>query len=136
MRSERAALLAGMALVGACAMPWAGEPARDLPLAGTRWVGVAEGIADVKSRPRLEFTSNGRMAGFTGCNNMSSSYEESRGAATFGPVAATKRFCAGIEGEIEKRVLEAVALSGVARRSEGRLMVTGPAGARFDFLPN
>lgn len=135
MIARRAAALCAVALAG-CSMPWQPEPSAVLPVAGTKWVGVDEGgRIDPKNLPRMEFTNNGRMAGFTGCNNMSAAYTETRGVVTFGPVAATKRFCAGIEGEIEERVMRAVGLSSLASRKDGRLVVTGPDGARYDFVP-
>jgi heat shock protein HslJ len=132
----RAIAVACAAAIGACgSMPWDDAPAAP-QLAGTKWIGVDEGgRLDPKSLPRMEFTMNGRMAGFSGCNNMSAIFTESRGIAKFGQVMATKRFCAGIEGEIETRVLDAVALSGVAQQKDGRLVVTGPGGTRYDFVP-
>jgi heat shock protein HslJ len=129
----RLAVIAGAALSGACAMPWVKESTGPSQLAGTRWIGVAEGSANAASRPRLEFTANGRMAGFSGCNNMSSSFRESGGVVSFGQVAATKRFCGGLEGDIERRVLEAVTLGSAGEVKGGKLVVTGPAGARYDF---
>jgi len=55
--------------------------------------------------------------------------------AKFGQVAATKRFCAGIEGEIEARVLPALGLGGIGEQKNGRLVITGPGGTRYDFVP-
>ena len=63
----RAIVLAAAATLGACAMPWDREPGPVVPtLAGTRWVGVLEGSMDPTALPRLELTTNGRMAGYSG----------------------------------------------------------------------
>lgn len=123
--------------VAACAMPpasgsAAGGPA---PIAGTRWVGVVEGAADPRALPRLEFSSGGRLGGFTGCNTMSGAWTEEGGAIRFGPIIATKRFCMGSAGEVEKRVLAALGEGSRAMRSGDRLVVTSAGGERFEFSP-
>jgi heat shock protein HslJ len=127
--------LLGAGLV-ACAMPPGnGTAAESVPIAGTRWVGVVEGITDPRSLPRLEFATGGRMSGYSGCNMMSSSYTEEAGAVRFGPVMSTKRFCAGPEGDVERRVMSALGTGARAVREGGKLVVTTPAGARFEFVP-
>jgi heat shock protein HslJ len=126
--------LCALGLAACAAAPGPGTAAA-APLSGTRWVGVVEGNPDPQSLPRLEFSSGGRMAGFTGCNMMSGTWSEEAGAARFGPVISTKRFCAGPEGEVEKRVLAAMGAGSRATRSGDRLVLTTPAGARFEFIP-
>ena len=123
--------------IGACAAPSGpgASAAEAAPLAGTRWVGVVEGNPDPRSLPRIEFTGGGRIAGFTGCNTMSGSYSEEGGGARFGPLVTTKRFCAGAEGEVEKRVAAALAPGARAVREGGRLVLIAPGGARFEFVP-
>ena len=124
--------------LAACATP-PGPPAAaspapaPAPLAGTRWVGVVEGGPDARTLPRLEFTAGGRLAGFTGCNMMSGTWTEEGGEARFGPIAATKRFCAGPEGQVEKRVLAALAPGARGVRQGDRLVLIAPGGARFEF---
>jgi heat shock protein HslJ len=112
-----------------------GAPADSVPIAGTRWVGVVEGNSDPHSLPRLEFAAGGRVSGYSGCNMMSSSYVEDKGAVRFGPVMSTKRFCAGPEGEVERRVMSALGTGARAVREGGKLVITTPAGARFEFVP-
>ena len=126
--------------LAACATPpgpsAAASPAPSpAPLAGTRWVGVVEGSPEARTLPRLEFTAGGRLAGYTGCNMMSGTWTEEGGEARFGPIAATKRFCAGPEGEVEKRLMAAMGPSARAARSGERLVLTTPGGARFEFVP-
>ena len=121
--------------IAACAVPPgpAASPPPGVPLTGTRWVGVVEGGPDARTLPRLELTSNGRLAGFTGCNMMSGTWSEEGGVAVFGPIASTKRFCVGPEGEVEKRVVAALAAGARGVRKGDRLVVTAPGGARFEF---
>ena len=128
--------LAGLCALGLAACATAPGPgsAAPPPLAGTRWVGVVEGNPDPRTLPRLEFSSGGRMAGFTGCNMMSGSWSEEGGAVRFGPVMSTKRFCAGPEGEVEKRVLAAMGPGARATRIGDRLVLATPGGARFEFV--
>jgi heat shock protein HslJ len=132
-------LLCALGVV-ACAVPpgptaSAAPPPPAAPLTGTRWVGVVEGGPDARTLPRLELTSNGRLAGFTGCNMMSGTWTEEGGAVRFGPIISTKRFCAGPEGEVEKRVLAALAPGARAVREGERLVLIAPSGARFEFSP-
>lgn len=105
------------------------------PIAGTRWVGVVAGDSDPRTLPRIEFTSGGRMAGFTGCNMMSGTWNEEGGAVKLGPIISTKRFCVGPAGEVEKAVLAALGEGARAVRSGDRLVVSTPGGARFEFVP-
>ena len=101
-------------------------------LVGTRWVGV-NGGSDARTTPRLEFIDDGRVTGYTGCNMLNGTWRMEGGEVRFGPIATTKRMCAGDEGEMEKRVL-AVLVSGSRVSREGsRLVLTAPGGARFEF---
>jgi len=100
-------------------------------LAGTRWTGVVDGSPDPRTVPRLEFRE-GLLSGFTGCNMMSGTWSMEGEAVRVGPIAVTKRMCAGPEGELEKRVL--AALRGATLRREGdHLVATSPSGERFEF---
>lgn len=125
--------------LAACASPPGSGPAAaaapPAPIAGTRWLGVVEGEQDPRSLPRMEFAAGGRMTGFTGCNTMSGTWTEEGGAVRFGPIIATKRFCAGAGGEVEKRVLAALGEGARATRSADRLVVTSAGGARLEFVP-
>jgi heat shock protein HslJ len=129
------AALLGAGLAACATPPSTGAPAGSVPIAGTRWVGVVEGDPDPRTLPRLEFAAGGRVSGYSGCNMMSSSYVEEAGGVRFGPVMATKRFCAGPEGEVERRVMGALGPGARAVREGGRLVISTPAGARFEFVP-
>ena len=101
-------------------------------LAGTRWTGVVEGKPDPRTLPRLEFTDS-RIAGYTGCNMLSGAWRQESGEVHVGPLATTKRFCIGPEGDVEKRFLQAVSPESRVTREGGRLIFTAPSGARFEF---
>jgi len=101
-------------------------------LAGTRWTGVVEGKPDPRTLPRLEFTDS-RVAGFTGCNMLSGAWRRDNGEVRVGPLATTKRFCVGPEGEVERRFLQAVNAESRVTREGARLVFTAPSGARFEF---
>lgn len=109
-------------------------PAADLApsLVGTRWVGVAES-ADPRALPRLEFVREGRLTGYTGCNLMSGTWHVEAGVVRMGPIVATKRMCIGPEGDVERRFLAAT--GGRVLREGGKLIFSGPGGARFEFTP-
>jgi heat shock protein HslJ len=102
-------------------------------LVGTRWTGVVEG-ADPRTLPRLEFTSEGRVVGFTGCNMLSGAWSAAGGEVKLGPMITTKRGCIGPAGDIERRVLEALGENARVTREGGKLILTGPQGARFEFV--
>ena len=135
MTTRALLVLCALGLAACATPPGPGVAAAATPLAGTRWVGVAEGNADAQTLPRLEFSAGGRLAGYTGCNMMSGSWREEGGEARFGPILATKRFCAGPEGEVEKRVMAALAPGARGVRDGSRLVLIAPSGARFEFSP-
>jgi len=51
-----------------------------------------------RERPRLEFNSEGRVTGTSGCNDISSTYTTDGVKLSFGPMIATKMACPG-DGE-------------------------------------
>jgi heat shock protein HslJ len=112
----------------------AASGAATMTLAGTRWVGVTAGkAADPRTVPRLEFVGGGRLTGFTGCNLLSGTWKMDGAQVRIGMLATTKRFCAGPEGETEKRFLAAVSEGRGGKREANRLVFTGPGGERFEF---
>ena len=128
----------GALAVTACATQPATPPVTpqvDAPasLLGTRWVGVVAGSPDPRTLPRLEFVTQDRVSGFTGCNLMSGAWRMEGGEIHVGPLATTKRACMGPEGEVERRV--AAALGGRVTREGDRLVFTAPGGERFEFTP-
>jgi heat shock protein HslJ len=103
-------------------------------LAGSRWVGVIEPGLDARAAPRLEFLEGGRLAGYTGCNMLSGTWRMEGAEMRFGSIATTKRMCMGPEAEIEKRLVAAIGAEASVRREGGKLVLTGPGGARFEFV--
>jgi|GEM_PF-1965077 len=102
---------------------------------GTRWIGIVAEGADPHSRPRLEFVSQGRLSGYTGCNVFSGVWKMESAQVRVEGLAMTKRMCVGAAGEIEKRFLAAMATGARGRREGDRLVFTGPQGERFEFEP-
>src|SRR6185369_13077272 len=91
------------------AAPTSAAPAAAAPsssLVGTRWKGVVDG-ADEGTTPWLEF-AEGRIQGYTGCNMLSGPWHMEANQLRIGPLATTKRACAGPGGEIERRLLSAM----------------------------
>lgn len=132
---KRVALLLGAlsALgIGACAAT-APEPAPVPVLGNTRWV-LAGSKADAASRPRLEFTSEGRVAGFTGCNMMSGSYRL-EGDRLEVAAATTKRACLGPGGEAERKLLAVLSERPRASLQAGRLVLADTQGTALEFDP-
>lgn len=135
MAARWPALMCALGLAACASPPGTGAASAVPSLAGTRWVGAVEGAADPRMLPRLELSSGGRLTGFTGCNSMSGNWSEEGGEARFGPVTATKRFCIGAAGEVEKRLLAAMAPGARGVREGARLVLIAPDGARFEFSP-
>ena len=129
------ALACALGLAACAGPPGPSAAAAPAPLAGTRWVGVVEGDPDPRTLPRLELLAGGRLAGFTGCNIMSGTWREEAGEARFGPIMATKRFCVGAPGEVERRLVSALAAGARGVREGERLVIVAPGGSRFEFSP-
>ena len=102
-------------------------------LLGTRW--VAQGAADPRAAPRLEFAADGRLAGSTGCNSLSGRWRVEGGEVRFSALAVTKRMCLGEGAETEQRFLAAFSEESRGVREGDRLVVVSPSGARFEFVP-
>lgn len=101
---------------------------------GTRWVGVIDAGVDAAAAPRLEFLDGGRVAGFTGCNMLSGTWRMEGGELRLGSIATTKRMCLGPAGDVEKRMVAALGAEARVRREGAKLILAGPAGARFEFV--
>jgi heat shock protein HslJ len=90
-------------------------------LAGSEWV-----LRDIAGTPVgveawVGFKSNGTFLGNSACNRFNGSYTEDRGALTLGPVAMTRRACAGADGETESGFMQA--LSRVKRIAATHLLL-------------
>jgi putative lipoprotein len=134
---SRAALAALAALgIAACAAapPPAMAPAQGASLVGTRWVGVLGGIQDANSLPRIEFVTDSRLTGYTGCNMMNGSWKLEGGQVRLGPIATTKRACVGPGDLVERRVTAAMT-DGRIFREGANLVFIGSTNERFVFAP-
>lgn len=121
--------------VSACVAPASGSGGSPpASMAGTRWTGVVDKSLDAASAPRLEFVTEGRVSGYTGCNMLSGTWRQEGGVVRFDAIATTKRMCLGPAGDVEKRLLAALGSETRGRREGGRLVLEGPGGARFEFL--
>jgi heat shock protein HslJ len=125
---------ASAAAPGAAATPPAAAALSASSLVGTRWTGVVPGTPDPRTLPRLEFSSQGRVLGFTGCNMLTGTWRVDGSAVRFGPLVTTKRACVGPEMEFERRLLAAMGQDSRAVLEGGRLVMIGPAGDRFEFV--
>ena len=126
------AALAGLGIAACAAAPPA-EVVQPTSLVGTRWVGVVDGNPDPNTLPRIEFVTESRLAGYTGCNVMNGSWKVEGGVIRLGPIATTKRACIGPGDLIERRVTAAMSNGRIFR--EGRNLVFAGATERFVFAP-
>lgn len=136
--NAKALVLAGFLLLDACAASSpAPAPVRAAApaagFAGTRWVGSGSDPKD-RNAPAIEFVTEGRLAGYTGCNLMSGAWRIEGGELRIGRLVVTKRMCVGPESEVEKRVLAVLVESARFAREGDRLVATTPQGARYEFV--
>ena len=120
----------GAPTVGAPAATPAAASSAGVVLANTRWRGNVPGV-DEGSTPWLEFV-DGRVAGYTGCNMLSGPWRVESNEIRVGPLATTKRACAGAGGEVEHRVL--AGFGGRVTREGDKLIAVGPGGERIEFI--
>jgi len=125
-------------LLAACAVPAApvASAAKSMneSIAGTRWVLPGEG--EPSERPRLEFGADGRVSGYTGCNQVGGGWRLEGGVVRVGPLMMTKRACPGERDEMERRFLKAVNSSGGLSIEGGRLVAVGEGGERLELAPD
>jgi heat shock protein HslJ len=119
---------------GAAPSPRAAAPANAASLAGTRWRGVIDPATDDRYAPWLEFVSEGRVSGYTGCNLLHGAWKSESGEVHVGPLITTKRGCAGPERNIERRVIAALNEQSSVTREGNKLVFTTAGGERFEFV--
>ncbi len=73
------------------------------------------------------------MSGFTGCNSLNGRWRVEGDAALLGPIATTKRFCVGPEGDVERRLLTVLVERSRITREGAKLVLRSPAGERYEF---
>jgi len=126
------------ALVMACAAappepPRAAAAPDPVSLAGTGW--NVPGAANPSATPRLEFSTSGRVTGFTGCNMLTGSYTFD-GDRLEVAAATTKRACIGAGNETEALMLAILAGRPRASISGNKLILTTPDGKRLELDRN
>jgi heat shock protein HslJ len=110
------------------------KPVDAASLQGTRWRGVIDPATDARFTPWLEFVSEGRVSGYTGCNLLHGGWKGEGGAVRIGPLVTTKRACAGPEQAIEHRVVSALSERSTVAREGDKLVFTTPEGERVEFV--
>lgn len=130
MRKAIGAALAAIA-AAACAAP---VPETQAPpsLAATRWVAADDAKLDRANIPRLEFSAEGRVIGFTGCNLLNGSYVL-EGDRLDVLAATTKRGCMGAPGEAEAKLLAVLADKPRVKLSARSMLLTGAKGGSVEF---
>jgi len=112
------------------AMAAAGSPGE---LTGTRWVGEGSVPGD-RNAPAIEFVTDERLAGYTGCNLMSGSWRMEGGEIRIGRLVVTKRMCVGPQEEVEKRVLRMLVEDTRFKRQGDQIVATAPDGSHYTFV--
>ena len=83
-------------------------------------------------QPTIEFTADGTVSGFAGCNSFSGSYTTDGSALTFGPLATTKMACQRPGSAVEADYLSALSgVTGWALEPDGRLLLDGAVPLRY-----
>jgi XRE family transcriptional regulator, regulator of sulfur utilization len=72
------------------------------PLLETMWVAIELGgvpvpLTPAERQPSLQFVAGGRVSGSDGCNRVRATYKLAGARITFGPIAATRMACPGVE---------------------------------------
>ncbi|MCZ7566636.1 MAG: META domain-containing protein [Burkholderiales bacterium] len=137
----RVSLPDGRFLVGCCRVPSAAGPAAAAtPIEGTSWrlAGLAGPDADAfsgSSPAAFVRFQEGRVSGFSGCNNFTGSYTVAGDRLTLGRLAGTMMACPDPAMALE-RAFHA-ALAGTVRYSVRgeELTLTGDSGAMLKFTP-
>jgi heat shock protein HslJ len=104
--------------------------AADASLAGTHWrlVSVGSVAADLSRRePFILLDADGRLSGGTGCNRFAGGYVVDGGYLSFGQVATTRMYCAGV-WEQERAILAALPQVTRWQVSGDRLELAGDSG--------
>lgn len=108
-------------------------PAAGVDIANTRWVAAGVEEWGAGNAPRLEFSGDGRVNGYTGCNSLGGRYAIT--ADLLEVVASTtKRACAGIGGDYERRFLEVLADKPRMVVAGPKMVLTGAKGGKLEFI--
>lgn len=102
-------------------------------LPGTQWA-LAEPAAaalPLGQQPELQFVSSTQVAGNSGCNRFAGALRLGGGGLQMGPLAGTRRACAGELMAMESRVLRALDATRSARLEPGQLVLLDGRGAEL-----
>lgn len=130
-----AALLA--ALIGLSACQTAPQVPPALPslnaLPGTQWVlaDVAVAQLPLSQQPELQFISLTQVTGNGGCNRFAGAARIAGTALQLGPLAGTRRACAGGLMELEGRVMRALESTREGRLEPGQLVLLDARGGEL-----
>lgn len=95
-----------------CPVPTVASAANPANLAGTQWAFPGE---VGKTARLIQFRSEGKVGGFTGCNRFTGSYSQDGFALTIGPLATTRRACLP---DVMKREQQFLVMLEKVRRAE------------------
>jgi heat shock protein HslJ len=126
------ALMAGLAACGA--QPQVPPMLASLDaLPGTQWTLAEPAVAALPlgQQPELQFVSHSQVAGNSGCNRFAGALRLGGGGLQMGPLAGTRRACAGELMAIESRVLRALDTTRSARLEPGQLVLLDGRGAEL-----
>lgn len=110
-------------------------------LEGTNWhFATIHGLVapdEDGAHPHIRIDSSaGRVVGDTGCNTFNGPYRADGARLIMGPLAVTRRACAGAVGEFEEHVLEAIRQTTLYRIQGSQLFLypdsESPAHARLE----
>lgn len=125
--------LTAAALLSAC-MSIPGRDAAPPPGPAALSVGVwiaedidGRGVID-RLQPRIQFTPEGRASGSGGCNNFTGGFELKGYELKFGPLASTRKLCAGAVQQQEDAFFAALAKARTVRIDQGLLFVIDTQG--------
>ncbi|MFC3149077.1 META domain-containing protein [Piscinibacterium candidicorallinum] len=125
--------LTAAALLSACVSLTGREGATPPSLAAlSHGVWVAEnidgrGVID-RLQSRIQFTSEGRVSGSGGCNNFTGGVELKGNELKFGPLASTRKLCAGAVQQQEDAFFAALAKARTVRTDKGLLFMSDAQG--------
>jgi len=126
------AVLAGLTACGAQPRTPATLPSLDA-LPGTQWALADPAVATLPlgQQPELQFVSSTQVTGNSGCNRFAGALRLGGGGLMMGPLAGTRRACAGELMAIENRVLRGLDATRSARLEPGQLVLLDARGGEL-----
>jgi copper homeostasis protein (lipoprotein) len=108
------------------------EPSQDLTLVGTKWriTSIGEDSSENLAKTEIQFLTDTRVAGTTGCNRFSGTYEQNGESLKFKPLALTRRACPGPLMQQETRVSKMLGNVTEIKREGDRLELRSADGAQ------